>query len=1515
MNTTRKSLILKVLSVVFVLAISFSALLYAGVGKTSTVQAQNYAGHTTDNVFMLDGASVRVENGTGIRFTAYYDKSYIDGLDNPTIGMFIAKASNVDGELTAATAKKQDCVMLQWSNETPYHYIYSCVLRSIPVANYDTDLVARAYVLVDEDYTYNSVQVQRSVSYVAGKALLSGDFDDNASAITVLNNYVSNNTFTIAKSSASVAIGYSVDLANTDLAAKWVSDDTSVATVDENGTVTAVAAGSATITATYGATSRTCAITVLDKTVNSGLQMKITATTPPKWVGCNYTDLFTPNDGVSLTTIGTVLHNGVETAFSFKACNPNSGWSGDLGIVYPTGFSGFNHDDELIFKKGFGIVYGNTVYVLDNDYTLRYMNNGSGSYYWIGMDYTLSLTTADVSRTDGDAKFFVSGSTILQTALGGTALAKIPVSGGGIYKNGVAINYNQVLYHPSYAFILQTNAYSTASNGDVLTFKKGTTFSSSNGRIHYVLDKDYEFVYNSTFRPQWVCKTLSTTLTFNTSVYGNGGYGNGAKYIGCNLHTLTSNDEWKSAKVIAGNIKLNGTSINSWACQVASWDEIYYADLSPSVGDKITIDKGTVMSANVNSGYYVTDKDYTLIWNGATWVCGYTTDFKTISIPSLGTANASIMYLNISGATITGYKDWNKMFVYCADGGILKNGVEISYLDVGAIEAGTTFYIDNLSATSGCVLTIKKGTAFAGKKDGSLYVVDQNYYLIYDGSSWTKLSEADIPETTQAIAIAGYYSGFNQACRFAINRSVGDNSFLTAIGDAFFYDASAGTTTRVGLEFSSNTAPTIMFKGFGTADTGDIITLKQGFKFIANSTTYYLNTDYTFTWTGSAWTIAGSAVNKNMSFSAPVTSITSRSAIYLREDVNVYGTTSAANWSSLSVSGDSPKLNGETFTPTVQVCEWANDLYLTGFGTAKDGDELFIPAGFTVSKTIGLSTYNFTLTEDASFTYYGSVGWKLTGAIDIPATKQAIYFGGYSSGFNQACRFVISRDIGDNSTLTAIGDAQFYDASAGTTTYKILDFSSNTVPTIMFKGFGTADTNDVVILKKGFKFIANSTTYYLDTEWQFTYNGSGWSCATAYEQTALTDVFKLGNFGVPSTSLYEKYAEANYNYVLYDQNSLSFTTTNASQASVEAFKAQERYLYDTYGIYTVPMVFAGVEAFSKYDNDLATEGYAGKFFKDEPSENDFATLAGYITAFEAQNPYATFYNNLYPIYNSDFGNNYNTYKAYIEAYCETVLNNLSGSGQKVIMVDIYPLVSAGNGKGVSTTDADSDGIVDRYLANLEILAQAAKKYGARVEVFYQLGSLYDVDKNSKIHDDVDTLAKLRFQFNAALAYGVKGLWSYSYINSENNGVIRNSVVDGSSATTISNDTLQGYITTANADVKAFADVYMQYTYRGTGVCGSSNGCWSHLQNTLGWTKITSSSGTKSTLCGEFCNTDTGKYAYMVSNFDYSNSNTVSLTFNTGVAGYYMNGEYYDCEGATTINIALTAGAGAFVVLN
>lgn len=154
---------------------------------------------------------------------------------------------------------------------------------------------------------------------------------------------------TLDKTSGEVEIGKTTELkatvtGNADTTVTWTSSDTSVATVNENGLVTGVAEGTATITATSKADqtkTATCSITVkpvaivssitLDKTtaeVEVGKEIAIGATVVPtegvsvKWTSSNE-EIATVNNGkvsgvkVGEATITAILvENGNETVKS-----------------------------------------------------------------------------------------------------------------------------------------------------------------------------------------------------------------------------------------------------------------------------------------------------------------------------------------------------------------------------------------------------------------------------------------------------------------------------------------------------------------------------------------------------------------------------------------------------------------------------------------------------------------------------------------------------------------------------------------------------------------------------------------------------------------------------------------------------------------------------------------------------------------------------------------------------------------------------------------------------------------------------------------------------------------------------------------------------------------------------------------------------------------------------------------------------------------------------------------------
>ena len=124
---------------------------------------------------------------------------------------------------------------------------------------------------------------------------------------------VTEGQITLDKQTASVQVGQTVTI-HASATAKWTSSDTSVATVDGNGVVTGVKAGTAAITAEADGATSTCIVTVFESSTTistSAMSIKVgeTATLKATVTGADKSVAWTSSD----TSVATVEMNGTVT--------------------------------------------------------------------------------------------------------------------------------------------------------------------------------------------------------------------------------------------------------------------------------------------------------------------------------------------------------------------------------------------------------------------------------------------------------------------------------------------------------------------------------------------------------------------------------------------------------------------------------------------------------------------------------------------------------------------------------------------------------------------------------------------------------------------------------------------------------------------------------------------------------------------------------------------------------------------------------------------------------------------------------------------------------------------------------------------------------------------------------------------------------------------------------------------------------------------------------------------------
>ena len=223
----------------------------------------------------ITATSIRTADPAGLRFqtlatglTADIMAQYPDAVAYTTVSFTSASGINYTTDVPATV----------WR---PDGSGWNTVLLGIPNTDYATEVTAQSFIYDGETKLLETTAVTSSIAKTAAKAIANGIATDDE-----VGHYVSLTSITLDKASATIADNETLQLVATtdpmDFPVVWESDDVSVATVDNNGKVSALKAGKANITASMGGKTATCAVTVTWAETYSFDNGK---TAPVSWIG------------------------------------------------------------------------------------------------------------------------------------------------------------------------------------------------------------------------------------------------------------------------------------------------------------------------------------------------------------------------------------------------------------------------------------------------------------------------------------------------------------------------------------------------------------------------------------------------------------------------------------------------------------------------------------------------------------------------------------------------------------------------------------------------------------------------------------------------------------------------------------------------------------------------------------------------------------------------------------------------------------------------------------------------------------------------------------------------------------------------------------------------------------------------------------------------------------------------------------------------------------------------------
>lgn len=435
---------------VLALFCAVSVAVFAGITTGEKNIAANAEVVPTTDTFETIGTSVRLGDKSGLRFTTYVNADYLESIDQSSADyefgtLIIPTAILGENELDVDTATANKVPTEYWGQpikdgeDNVLYYTYHAVLTDIPETDYATAITAKPYVVINGAYTYNDDVLENNIANVAAIAINSGDYNEDPGALANLKDYIDTATGgTVSFAAGSyrtvptipsgvtldavaayekVYIGGTIDLDLTEsYPAIWTSSDENVATVNQNGLVTGVAQGVATITATLGSNSATYRVAVVpESTEITGGTLEPTVQ-ERKYVNNSDTFVASGDFDIYVKASETAYSNGIYSVTNLKS---QSGFR-----FYSDEFDGLNAKDKvsvtITYKyinaknstAGSLITPSNDIsYDSNKGYATNSLTANAGTWSTLTFDAYISNAAADYITLNGikDQNRYASG--------------------------------------------------------------------------------------------------------------------------------------------------------------------------------------------------------------------------------------------------------------------------------------------------------------------------------------------------------------------------------------------------------------------------------------------------------------------------------------------------------------------------------------------------------------------------------------------------------------------------------------------------------------------------------------------------------------------------------------------------------------------------------------------------------------------------------------------------------------------------------------------------------------------------------------------------------------------------------------------------------------------------------------------------------------------------------------------------------------------------------------------------